>query len=267
MSPFRRIVLALGLLAIAAMGAFVAALARAQDAPVPEEIRNDTDPTKPVFFSLRNEYFNLRHEPWQNVVILRADRLALRKLGLPGRSRGFLLRADIPFVTVDNGSETRSGLGDLYAQDIVVPSFNKVFTIAWGTGIVFPTATNSVGSGKWQVAPVVAPILFFGRFKGFAFIKLQDYVSVAGDDNRPDINYFLVTPTLLYRVSRTFWIVADSESKTDWKRDDMTSNKSGFLFGKMLTPRLGMTVKTEVPWGPDRLGDWTVKLVAFRTRY
>jgi len=33
----------------------VAALAQAQDAPVPEEIRNDTDPTKPVFFSLRNE--------------------------------------------------------------------------------------------------------------------------------------------------------------------------------------------------------------------
>lgn len=252
---------------LAFLGALVGAPARAQDAAILEEIRNDTDPTKPVFFSLRNEHYNLLNEPWQNVVILRGDRLVLRNVGLPGNSRGFLLRADVPFVTLDNGSDTRSGLGDLYAQGLVVPSFSKAFTIAWGTGVVLPTATHSVGSGKWQLAPVVAPVVFFGRLKGFAYVKLQDYVSVAGDEDRPDINYFLVTPTVLYRVSRTWWIVADSESRTDWKRNDITSFKSGFQLGKMLTPRFGVWVKTEVPWGPDRTGDWTLKLTAFRTRF
>jgi len=249
------------------LGVLVAAPARPQEAALLEEIRNDTDPTKPVFFSLRNEYYDLRNDPWQNVAILRADRLILNRVALPGNSHGFLLRADFPVVTVNNGSSTRSGLGDLYGQAIVVPSFNKAFTIAWGTGMVLPTATNSVGSGKWQVAPLVAPVLFFGRLKGFAFIKLQDYVSVAGEDDRPDVNYFLVTPTFLYRVSRTWWIVADSESKTDWERDDITSFKSGFQIGKMFSPRFGMWVKSEIPWGPDRLGDWTLKLTGFLTRF
>jgi hypothetical protein len=58
---------------LAFLGILVVAPARALDAPVSEEIRNDTDPTKPVLFSLRDEYYNLRNERWQNVVILRTE--------------------------------------------------------------------------------------------------------------------------------------------------------------------------------------------------
>jgi hypothetical protein len=252
---------------LAFLGLFHATPSRPQDAPAPEEIRNDTDPTKPVFFTLRNEYYNLRNEPWQNVVILRADRLVLNRVGLFGRSRGFLLRADLPAVTVHDGHDTRSGLGDLYTQAIVIPKFHKSYTIAWGSGAVFPTATHSVGSDKWQLAPVVAPIVFFGRLKGFGFIKFQNFFSVAGEDDRPDLNYFLVTPTILRRISRSWWVVVDSESKTDWKRDNMTSFKSGFQIGKMMSPRFGVWVKPEIPWGQNRLGDWTVKATAILTRY
>lgn len=142
-------------------------------------------------------------------------------------------------MTVHDGIDTRSGLGDLYAQVLVIPKFNKSYTFAWGTGMVFPTATNSVGSDKWQLAPAVAPILFFGRLKGFALIKFQNFVSVAGEDDRPDINYFLVTPTSLRRISRSWWIVVDSESKIDWERDNRTSFKSGLQVGKMMSPRVG----------------------------
>jgi hypothetical protein len=35
----------------------------------------------------------------------------------------------------------------------------------------------------------------------------------------------------------------------------------------MLTPRLGAWIKPEIPWGPHRAGDWTLKLTFFVTRY
>jgi hypothetical protein len=249
------------------LGLLLAAPARPQDPVIADEIRNDTDPTKPIILSLRDEYYNLRGDLWQNAFIVRADRFVLGHVGLPGNSRGFLLRADLPLVTSGDGQATRSGLGDLYAQALVIPRLGKTFTLAWGTGMVLPTATNSVGSGKFQLAPAVAPVWFFGRLKGFAFVKLQDFVSVAGDADRPDIHYFLVTPTVLWRLTRSWWIVADSESKTDWKRGNATSFRSGFQIGKMLSPRLGVWIKSEIPWGPNRLGSWTLKLTAFWTRY
>jgi len=252
---------------MASLGSLLAAPGLSQDPVIADEIRNDTDPTKPVLLSLRDEYYSLRGDLWQNAFILRADRFVLGNVGLPGKSRGFLLRADVPVVTVGDGQTTRTGLGDLYAQALVIPRFHKSFTIAWGTGMVIPTATNSVGGGKLQLAPAVAPVVFFGRLKGFAFVKVQDFISVAGDADRPDIHYLLITPTILWRLTRFWWIVADSESRTDWEHGDTTSFRSGFQIGRMITPRFGIWVKSEIPWGPHRLGSWTLKLTAFWTRY
>ena len=47
--------------------------------PAEEEVRDESDPTRSVFFSVRNEYFNLNDEAWTNALILRSDRVFLRK--------------------------------------------------------------------------------------------------------------------------------------------------------------------------------------------
>ena len=41
----------------------------------------EEDPTKPVLFSLRDEYRNLRSDAWSHAVLLRLDRLVLKNLG------------------------------------------------------------------------------------------------------------------------------------------------------------------------------------------
>ena len=243
-------------------------LALAQEAGVPDEIRNDSDPTKPILFSLREEYYNLLGDAWRNAIILRADRVIFRNLDFPGRGKGLILRGDLPVAAAGLGGTERWGLGDLYAQAIVVPRLGKQFTIAYGTGFVLPTATDqTLGQGKWQLAPVAAPVWFFEKRKGLAFVKFQDYFSFAGDGKRPDVNYLLITPTALYRVTKTWFLLADSESKTDWKNGGQTSFKSGLEIGKMLSPRFGLWIKSEVPWGPHRQGDFTIKLTAFWTRF
>ena len=122
---------------LAPAGAFLLAVclapppAIAQQPEIPEEIRSDSDPTKPVLFSLRNEYYDLKNGVWNDVVILRKDLIIFDRVELPGRARGIIVRGDLPLVTTSVGGKTHFGLGDLYAQGIVVPRLGGPFTIAY----------------------------------------------------------------------------------------------------------------------------------------
>lgn len=243
-------------------------LAAAQDSvTAAQAIANDTDPTKPVLFSLREEFTRLNDEAWTNAFILRFDKLAIKRLGIPGPARGILTRFDIPMVTTSTAVGTQTGLGDLYAQALVAPKIQGRFVTAIGTGLTVPTATSKVlGRGKWIAAPAIVPILFLpGR--GFAYLKFQDFVSFAGDSDRPAVHYLLVTGSLLYRTSKHWWIVVDTEWNTNWQKAGTTWFKSGLLLGRMVSPRVGTWLKGEIPFGDYRVGDWILKASVFVTRF
>jgi hypothetical protein len=123
-----------------------------------------------------------------------------------------------------------------------------------------------LGGGKWTIAPILAPVWFIPRQR-YAFVKFQEFESFAGPSSRPDVSFLLVTPTFLTRMWQRYWVLVDSESRTDWTRGSVTSFKSGLLVGTMFTPRVGLSVKAEVPWGNHRLGEWTLKATLFWTRF
>jgi len=126
--------------------------------PAPAEGAEE-DPTKPIAFSIRNEYRNLKNGAWANTAIFRIDEVAFRQLQNPGGLKGLILRFDVPFNTVHVGTTTRSGLGDIYAQAIYVPRASRGFSFAVGSGVVLPTATNNLlGTGKVILAPTAVPI-------------------------------------------------------------------------------------------------------------
>ncbi len=131
---------------------------------------------------------------------------------------------------------------------------------------MLPTATDRLlGTGKLQVAPVVAPVWFFPR-RGFFFIKLQDYFSVAGDDARRDLHYLTTTPLLVWRIAnKPYWVQFDGEIKTDFNDHSQTAYKAGFLVGRMVKRR-GFWIKPEVYWGPTRDADFAVKIGFFSVR-
>lgn len=231
-----------------------------------EAVAADTDPTKPVVFSFRNEFYDLKQGLWRNDTILRADRAILRKTRIPGRERGLLLRADLPVVTFHNGDVTKAGLGDLYGQALLAPRISGPLFLAFGTGLVLPTATgDSFGFGKWIVSPAFAPVYFFPK-KGISYLKIQDWISFAGSPERPDVHYLTVTPTFLWRVTKRWYVLADGESLIDWEKDGQTRYKAGFLLGVMPWRRAGISLKAEIPFGAQRQGDWILKSVFYLTR-
>jgi len=161
---------ACGAIVLCALLAFASPSVWPQEATAPEpgngleedldEIVTDTDPTKPVALSFRNEFYDLKGDAWQNVVMLRVDQLILEKDDLLGHRSGVILRADLPMVSYHTDGSTRTSLGDLYGQALLIPRVKDNYLLAFGTGLVFPTATgDEFGRGKWIATPAVVPIL------------------------------------------------------------------------------------------------------------
>ena len=244
----------------------------AQTSPQPSsprsnEVESPDDPTRAVFFSVRNEYSNLRDADWSHALILRSDRALLRQHPRLGGKVGLLTRFDLPVVAAGVDRQTQVGLGDLYAQVTYVPWLTRRFALAMGAGVTFPTATDStLGLGKWQFAPIVAPIWFFPKGKGFVLLRLHEHVSFAGDTTRPAVNYLETVQTVMYNFKKGWWVLFDTQARTDWQGEHGVSFRSGVELGHVVVKRMGLSVKPEIPWGANRRGDWTVKLILTRYR-
>ncbi len=230
------------------------------------QIQVEEDPTKPILFSIRNEYRNLRNGAWADTVLLRVDRWSFRNIKNKGGAKGIIFRFDVPFSTVHVANTTKTGLGDLYGQVLYVPHVRKRFAFAVGSGIVLPTATNDLlGQGKLVIAPAAVPVWYFAKRKRIALIRFQNFISVAGKSSRPDINFLVADPTIIHPLNRKWWIGANTEFKWDW-RTERASGITGFQVGRMIRGKFGFWIKPEVPWGPGRAGNFTVKFTVFHVR-
>jgi hypothetical protein len=237
-------------------------LAQAPEQKIAEPIRNDSDPTRAVLFSIRPEFSWLNADVARSALIFRYDYAALRqRRWLPGR-RGVILRLEMPIAQTSTASTDAAGLGDAYAQLLTIPYFTRKFAFAVGTGLGIPTATDDLlGTGHLVVAPAIAPVWFLEG--GMFFVRVQNSTTVAGDDSRPDFNVFIVAPTFIRNVGARFWVLADTETQTDWRRDERTGIKSGLQVGRAIAGRIGVWAKPEVWWGPNPAGRWNLKLGIF----
>jgi hypothetical protein len=240
------------------LSAATAARAQAPQQAIAEPIRNDSDPTRAVLFSIRPEFSWLNADVSRSAMIFRYDYAALRqRRWLPGR-RGVIVRLEMPIAQTSTASSDAVGLGDAYAQLLTVPYFTRKFAVAIGTGLGIPTATDDLlGTGHLVVAPAVAPVWFLPG--GMFLVRVQNSTTVAGDDDRPDFNVLIVAPTFIHNIGGRFWVLADTETQTDWRRDERTGIKSGLQVGRAIAGRIGVWAKPEVWWGPNQAGRWNLK--------
>lgn len=243
----------------AALFAVVCLLAAPVSAGAQEKAKSDSDPTKPILFSLRPEFFHAEGGVWRTQVVARYDQAVVRNRRWLGGKRGMLFRLELPVATADApGVSQATGLGDGYVQLLLIPRLSGRFAMVVGSGLILPTATaDLLGGGKWTLAPTLVPV-WFVRGIGLAYLKIQDYVSVAGDAARPSVHFLLVTPTFIRTVGTRSWLLLDTETKTDWETD-RTDVKSGVQLGHMRPGSIGLWLKPEVTWAGDRRGDWNLK--------
>ncbi len=246
------------LIALAAIAVASIASAQTSTSGGEQEVENDSDPTRPVFVSVRPEFYTVDDNVAQRAMIFRIDAAAFPRLRLFHGARGAIFRFEMPFMGVDVGRENRAGLGDTYAQAVVLPYVKRHFVWAVGTGVAIPTATDPLlGSGKWIVAPVMAPVWRMPRT--LVFVRVHDFLSFAGDRERADVHYLLVTPTFVHLLGQRHWVLVDTETRTTWTDGGRTGVKSGLQLGARIAPSVGLWIKPEVWWGPNRSGQWNLK--------
>ena len=128
----------------------------------------------------------------------------------------------------------QEGLADIAAVDLLI------FDTSWGrqgigAAIVMPTASDpALGSEKWSIGPAYVAITKFGDVS--AGFLAQWLYSVAGKDDRDDINSFSLQPFAGYGFGEGWSVqLSDMNFNYDLKRDRWTSVPLGGRIEKLIT--------------------------------
>ena len=140
-----------------------------------------------------------------------------------GEDWNLISRTILPVVTLEDvapGSGTDSGLGDTVQSLFFSPKVPTAGGVTWGVGPVFllPTATeDALGTGKWGAGPTGVVLVQRGPW---TVGGLANHIwSVAGDEDRADVNQTFVQPFASYTTADAWTVTLTSESSYDWERE------------------------------------------------
>jgi hypothetical protein len=132
-------------------------------------------------------------------------------------------RTITPVITQNElaaGAGRQTGLGDTVESLWFSPKRPTDKGVIWGAGaaILIPTATDDLlGGGKWGIGPTIVGLRQIGPWTvgGLA----NHLWSVAGSDNRNDINSTFVQPFIAYNTPSAVTYALNSESSYDWESE------------------------------------------------
>jgi hypothetical protein len=198
---------------------------------------------------IRNEYQDLEGDGYRNLVIPRVEYAVTPAVAL---------RFDLPYVTYDpgDGGERVSGQGDLLARIAWRAVQREGLALILVTEVFFDTADDPrLGQGKTVVAPLVYAAIDVPKHDSVFFPNVQHYFSVAGDENRPDVNFTVLKPNLLTRWPDKIYTFLEPQFTIDWERDAKVGLTVELEVGKILSrniaawvrPGIGVINKYELP--------------------
>ena len=111
--------------------------------------------------------------------------------------------------------DRKTGIGDINYSLYFSPADAKGLIWGLGPSITLKTASeDQLGSGKWSAgaAGVVLMQPKWGTYGGL----IRQLWSFAGDDNRADVNQFLIEPFLNYNLDNGWYLITDMIITANW---------------------------------------------------
>ncbi len=152
------------------------------------------------------------------------------------------------------GTDRTNGLGDLNFTGFISPK--KAGKVIWGVGpaLVFPTATDDVlGSEKFSIGPSVVVLTMPGQWVIGALAS--NVWSVAGDDDRADVNSFLAQYFINYNYPSGWYLTSAPIITANWEADSGEKWTVPFGGGIGKVFRIGkqpMNINTQVFYNVER---------------
>lgn len=115
------------------------------------------------------------------------------------------------------------GLGDITQSLFFSPKHPGPGGIIWGAGpvILIPTATDdALGAGQLGLGPTAVLLKQSGPWTVGALVN--HIWSVAGDDDRDDVNSTFLQPFVTRAVGRGRTVTLNTETTYDWEREEWT---------------------------------------------
>ncbi|OKY74634.1 MAG: hypothetical protein BM485_12360 [Desulfobulbaceae bacterium DB1] len=140
-----------------------------------------------------------------------------------GEEWNMITRTIVPLIDQQDfpvEAMNESGLGDITASQFFSPKAPSAGGWIWGVGPVelLPTASDEVlGGEKWGIGPTAVALKQAGPWTiGF----LGNHIwSVAGDDDRADINATFLQPFVSYITKTKTTFGLNTESTYDWEAE------------------------------------------------
>jgi hypothetical protein len=163
------------------------------------------------------------------------------------------------------GAGSTFGLGDIKTTLFFSPA--KPGKLTWGVGptFSFPTATDEVlGTEKWSAGASLVALTIQGPWVAGALV--DNLWSFAGDDDRADVNQFLLQYFINYNLPNAWYLSSAPIITANWEADK--SNKWTIPFGGGVGKifRIGkqpMNAQIQAFYNaakPDNGADWTLRL-------
>ena len=137
-----------------------------------------------------------------------------------GDDWNLVTRAIIPIVDLPVGAHRKSGLSDINFTGFLSPA--KAGKWIWGIGpiMTFPTASDDfLGSEKTSMGPAFVALRMHGPWVYGGLLNNQ--WSIAGDDDREDVNSMLFNPFLNYNIpnSKGWYLTTGPNITANWQAD------------------------------------------------
>ena len=134
------------------------------------------------------------------------DTLNLRYDSAFDLSSGWILatRSDLPLLAKNplNASNPNGdylyGIGDVDTQAALIRNINAELAAGAGLRLIAPTGDNALGSGKWQLMPIVGARVALPEITPSSYFEplLRYDVSVAGDPSKKNLSNLQFAPAL-----------------------------------------------------------------------
>jgi hypothetical protein len=227
-----------------------------------EAVTKRLDPTDfKTRFETRLEYQSLQDDGGSRTLLVpRYEHAFSKTLGA---------RIELPYVWVDPdqpGVSGEHGIGDMVLRLNSRVARGAGYAVVVSPELALDTASDDrLGTGKYVFQPVAYASIDAPRFKSVVFPYVQQFWSIAGDDDRRDINTTLLRIGLLSRWPNRFYTFVEPSLYIDWERDGDTGFTLELEIGRLFTRNLALWARPGVGVSGDLpvVYDWNFE-VGFR---
>jgi hypothetical protein len=166
------------------------------------------------------------------------------------------LLAKNPFSSGNPDGDYLYGVGDADVQAAVIRNLTQRLAVGFGARLIAPTGGDNLGSGKWQIMPIVGARYALWEINSSSYLEpiVRYDVSFAGDPTKKNISNLQFAPTFNLGLPDRWFVAFYPSADIRINLGDPVTGQTGRLFlpfdariGRQLSKNVALSFELGVP--------------------